>query len=113
MSCTGWCGRMTQTTMRSDGMTSSRRNAAPALEVFTTLAVRCRVALLDRHPGVTSWLLVLPGTIWMMLFVGIPLASIVLFSFWRPGLARPVPDYNVANYAALLGGPAFLPVPLW
>jgi len=104
---------MTQTTMRSAGMTSSRRNAPPALEVFTTLAVRCRVAFLDRHPGVTSWLLVLPGTIWMMLFVGIPLASIVLFSFWRSGFAGLVPDYNVENYAALLGGRTFWRITLW
>jgi len=71
------------------------------------------VAFLDRHPGVTSWLLVLPGTIWMMLFVGIPLASIVLFSFWRSGFAGLVPDYNVENYAALLGGRTFWRITLW
>ena len=86
---------------------------APALEVSTTLAVRRRVAFLDRHPGVASWLLVLPGTIWMMLFVGIPLASIVLFSFWRSGFAGLVPDYNVENYAALLGGRTFWRITLW
>ncbi len=99
--------------MRSDGMTSSRRNAAPALEVSTTLVVRRRVAFLDRHPGVASWLLVGPGTLWMMLFVGIPLASIVLFSFWRSGFAGLVPDYNVENYAALLGGRTFWRITLW
>ncbi len=86
---------------------------APALEVSTTLAVRRRVAFLDRHPGVASWLLVLPGTIWMMLFVGIPLASIVLFSFWRSGFAGLVPDYNVENYAALLGGRTFWRITFW
>ena len=66
-----------------------------------------------RHPGVASLLLVLPGTIWMMLFVGIPLASIVLFSFWRSGFAGLVPDYNVENYAALLGGRTFWRITLW
>jgi len=86
---------------------------APALEVSTTLVVRRRVAFLDRHPGVASWLLVLPGTIWMVLFVGIPLASIVLFSFWRSGFAGLVPDYNVENYAALLGGRTFWRITLW
>jgi len=86
---------------------------APALEVSTTLVVRRRVAFLDRHPGVASWLLVLPGTIWMMLFVGIPLASIVLFSFWRSGFAGLVPDYNVENYAALLGGRTFWRITFW
>ena len=86
---------------------------APALEVSTTLVVRRRVAFLDRHPGVASWLLVLPATIWMMLFVGIPLASIVLFSFWRSGFAGLVPDYNVENYAALLGGRTFWRITFW
>jgi putative spermidine/putrescine transport system permease protein len=86
---------------------------APAVEVSTTLVVRRRVAFLDRHPGVASWLLVLPGTLWMMLFVGIPLASIVLFSFWRSGFAGLVPDYNVENYAALLGGRTFWRITLW
>ena len=86
---------------------------APALEVSTTLAVRRRVAFRDHHPGVASWLLVLPGTIWMMLFVGIPLASIVLFSFWRSGFAGLVPDYNVENYAALLGGRTFWRITFW
>src|SRR5712691_5531950 len=86
---------------------------APALEVSTTLVVRRRVAFLDRHPGVASWLLVLPGTIWMMLFVGIPLASIALFSFWRSGFAGLVPDYNVENYAALLGGRTFWRITFW
>ena len=86
---------------------------APALEVSTTLVVRRRVAFLDRHPGVASWLLVLPGTIWMMLFVGIPLASIVLFSFWRSGFAGLVPDYNIENYAALLGGRTFWRITFW
>src|SRR5437870_13119234 len=77
---------------------------APALEVSTTLAVRRRVAFLDRHPGGASWLLVLPGTLWMMLFVGIPLAGIVVFSFWRSGFAGAVRDYDVQNYTPLLGG---------
>ena len=86
---------------------------APALEVSTTLVVRRGVAFLERHPGVASLLLVLPGTIWMMLFVGIPLASIVLFSFWRSGFAGLVPDYNVENYAALLGGRTFWRITLW
>ena len=86
---------------------------APALEVSTTLVVRRRVAFLYRHPGVASWLLVLPGTLWMMLFVGIPLASIVLFSFWRSGFAGLVPDYNVENYAALLGGRTFWRITFW
>src|SRR5712691_12801324 len=86
---------------------------APASEVSTTLVVRRRVAFLDRHPGVASWLLVLPGTLWMMLFVGIPLASIMLFSFWRSGFAGLVPDYNVENYAALLGGRTFWRITFW
>src|SRR2546426_3209366 len=84
-----------------------------ALEGCTTLVVRRRLSCRARPPGPASWLLVLPGTLWMMLFVGIPLASIVLFSFWRSGFAGLVPDYNVENYAALLGGRTFWRITFW
>lgn len=85
---------------------------------------RDRIAVLEvaaRRPGLLSrrrlnlgtWLLVLPGTIWMAVFVGIPLASIVLFSFWRSGFAGLVPDYNVRNYTAILTNRTFWKITLW
>jgi len=69
--------------------------------------------LLDRHPGLRSWLLVLPGTIWMAIFVGIPMASIVLFSFWKSGFAGLVPDYSIRNYASLVRSHTFWSITLW
>jgi ABC-type spermidine/putrescine transport system permease subunit I len=69
--------------------------------------------LLDRHPRLRNWLLVLPGTIWMAVFVGIPVASIILFSFWKSGFAGLVPDYSVRNYVAILSSRSFWSITLW
>ena len=66
-----------------------------------------------RHPGLGRWLLVLPGTIWMVIFVGIPLASIILFSFWKSGFAGLRPDYNLQNYAKILTSGTFWSITLW
>jgi putative spermidine/putrescine transport system permease protein len=60
-----------------------------------------------------SWLLVLPGTIWMTVFVGIPLVSIVFFSFWKSGFAGMVPDYNINNYADIITSFTFWKITLW
>ncbi len=66
-----------------------------------------------RHPAFMSWLLVLPGTTWMVIFVGIPLASIILFSFWKSGFAGLRPDYNLHNYAKILTSETFWRITLW
>lgn len=68
---------------------------------------------LARHPGLRSWLLVLPGTAWMVIFVGIPLASIILFSFWKSGFSGLRPDYNLQNYAKILTSGTFWSITLW
>jgi putative spermidine/putrescine transport system permease protein len=70
-------------------------------------------SFIDRHPLVGRWLLVLPGTLWMVLFVGVPLASIVLFSFWKAGFAGLRPDYNIENYTKVLGSASFWSITLW
>jgi len=49
----------------------------------------------------------------MSVFVGIPIASIILFSFWRSGFAGLVPDYNVKNYVNLLSNHTFWSITLW
>jgi len=72
-----------------------------------------RLSFLDHHPGLRNWLLLLPGTIWMSVFVGIPIASIILFSFWKSGFAGLVPDYNVKNYVNLLSNHTFWSITLW
>jgi putative spermidine/putrescine transport system permease protein len=66
-----------------------------------------------RHPTLGSWLLVLPGTLWMVTFVGVPLASIILFSFWKSGFAGLRPDYNLQNYTKILTSDTFWSITLW
>jgi putative spermidine/putrescine transport system permease protein len=68
---------------------------------------------LRRRPELRSWLLVLPGTLWMAVFVGIPLFSIVMFSFWRSGFSGMVADYSLRNYVAIIENPTFWRVTLW
>jgi putative spermidine/putrescine transport system permease protein len=50
---------------------------------------------------------------WMGLFVGIPMASIILFSFWKSGFAGLTPQYNLRNYASLLTSSTFWNITLW
>ena len=80
---------------------------------MTGAAARAPSTLLARQPALASWLLVLPGTLWMALFVGIPMASIILFSFWKSGFAGLTPAYNLKNYASLLTSGTFWNITLW
>jgi putative spermidine/putrescine transport system permease protein len=80
---------------------------------MTGEAARAPSMLQTRHPALGSWLLVLPGTLWMALFVGIPMASIILFSFWKSGFAGLTPAYNLKNYASLLTSSSFWNITLW
>ena len=59
------------------------------------------------------WLLLAPGTLWIVLFVGIPMVSILIFGFWKSGFAGLQPDFNLKNYAQILGRPTFWKITLW
>lgn len=78
-----------------------------------TVAIRGRRSPLKRYRRLGPWPLVLPGTIFMVVFVGIPVASIALFSFWKSGFAGLVPDYSLRNYAAILTSRTFWSITLW
>ena len=80
---------------------------------MTAAATTGQASLLGRYPTLGSWLLVLPGTIWMVVFIGIPVASIVLFSFWKSGFAGLTADYNIKNYANILANRTFWSITLW
>jgi putative spermidine/putrescine transport system permease protein len=85
----------------------------PASERQTTLSGRIVQALRGK-PGLTRTLLLLPGTLWMLIFVGTSLASIVLFSFWTSGFTGLKPDRTLANYESLLkSGSSFWAITLW
>ena len=58
-----------------------------------------RIVTLSRQSRADPGLLLLPGTLWMLVFVGVSLASIVVFSFWTSGFTGLVPEYTLANYA--------------
>lgn len=70
-------------------------------------------ATTSRQYRLSSWLLVLPGTLWMALFVGAPVASIILFSFWKSGFAGLTPNYNIQNYLNILKSGTFWSITLW
>jgi putative spermidine/putrescine transport system permease protein len=72
------------------------------------------VHALRGKPGLTRALLLLPGTLWMLVFVGVSLASIVVFSFWTSGFTGLKPVYTLANYETLLKpGSSFWSITLW
>ncbi|WP_434362498.1 ABC transporter permease [Parasalinivibrio latis] len=49
------------------------------------------------------WFLALPGALFLVLFLVLPLMSIVVFSFWRTESYTLIADWNLDNYAVLLG----------
>jgi putative spermidine/putrescine transport system permease protein len=67
----------------------------------------------DRRQALSNWLLLLPGTLWMAVFVGVPVVSILLFSFWKSGFAGLTPNYNVQNYVNILKSGTFWSITLW
>jgi hypothetical protein len=56
------------------------------------------VKALQGKPGLTTALLLAPGTLWMLISVGTALVSIVVFSFWTSGFTGLRPEYTLANY---------------
>jgi len=52
--------------------------------------------------------LVAPGVLLVLLFLLIPLLSIVVFSFWRTENYELHAEWNLENYATVLGNPTYL-----
>jgi spermidine/putrescine transport system permease protein len=48
------------------------------------------------------WFLVAPGAAFLVLFLVLPLVSIVVFSFWRTESYQLIADWNIDNYVTLL-----------
>ena len=53
-------------------------------------------------------LLSLPGALFVLLFLILPLLSVVVFSFWRTESYVMIPDWNLDNYATILGEGTYL-----
>jgi len=87
--------------------------AEPVTQKQQTLSSKI-VKALHGKPGLTTGLLLLPGTLWMLVFVGVSLVSIVVFSFWTSGFTGLRPEYTLANYQNLLKpGSSFWGITLW
>ena len=50
------------------------------------------------------WLLALPGVAFLLVFLVLPLASIVVFSFWRTESYELIREWNLDNYRTLTEG---------
>ena len=53
-------------------------------------------------------LLTLPGAAFLVVFLFLPLISILVFSFWRTESYELIADWNIDNYRALLGDRTYL-----
>jgi putative spermidine/putrescine transport system permease protein len=58
-------------------------------------------ALLRRRPGLGTWLLVLPGALWILVMVGIPLVTVIGFSFSTTTGTGATADFTTQNYRDL------------
>lgn len=76
---------------------AARPLAAPVQRERVAFSTRI-VRALRGKPGLTRFLLLLPGTLWMLVFVGISLGSVVVFSFWTSGFTGLRADYTLENY---------------
>jgi ABC-type spermidine/putrescine transport system permease subunit I len=63
---------------------------------------------LRREPRGRFALLTAPGALFILLFLVLPLISIVIFSFWRTERYALIVDWNLDNYATILGDPTYL-----
>lgn len=85
----------------------------PAEQKPSTLSSKI-VKSLQGKPGLTTALLLAPGTLWMLITVGTALVSIVVFSFWTSGFTGLRPEYTLANYQNLLKpGSSFWGITVW
>ena len=53
-------------------------------------------------------LMALPGAIFVVVFLLLPIVSIIVFSFWRTESYTLIPDWNLDNYATLFGTTTYM-----
>lgn len=49
-----------------------------------------------------------PGTLFIFIFLFLPIISIIVFSFWRTEVYQIYPDWNLDNYRVLLTTPTYM-----
>ena len=67
-----------------------------------------RIARGRPDPRVRLLALALPGALFVLVFLLLPLLSIVVFSFWRTESYVMIPDWNLDNYRIILGESTYL-----
>ncbi len=72
------------------------------------MTVRRRLAnALAARPLAGQWLALAPGIVFLVLFVVVPLAAMVVTTFWRSSVDGMVPTWNLDNYRKALSDPVF------
>jgi len=61
-----------------------------------------------RDPQVRAALTMVPGALFILFFLLIPLLSIIVFSFWRTESYVLIPEWNLDNYRTLIGERTYL-----
>jgi spermidine/putrescine transport system permease protein len=67
-----------------------------------------RLGRLRHDPRARQLVLALPGALFVLTFLLLPLLSIVVFSFWRTESYVMIPDWNLDNYRIILGESTYL-----
>lgn len=58
--------------------------------------------------GARFALMAAPGTLFIFVFLFLPIISIIVFSFWRTEVYQIYPDWNLDNYRVLLTTPTYM-----
>ncbi len=61
-----------------------------------------------QSPNFRFALLTLPGALFLLVFLVLPLISILVFSFWRTESYELIADWNLENYKTILGEKTYL-----
>ena len=72
------------------------------------MAARGRFSNLLYRPGARFALLSVPGVLFIIVFLLVPIISIVIFSFWRTEKYEIYADWNINNYAEVLGQSTYM-----
>lgn len=60
------------------------------------------------QPETRFLLMALPGALFVVVFLLLPMISIVVFSFWRTESYNLIPDWNLDNYRVLAAKPTYM-----
>ena len=66
------------------------------------------VRKLRQSPNFRFAMLTLPGALFLLIFLVLPLMSILIFSFWRTESYELIADWNLENYKTILGEKTYL-----